>query len=87
MAFPPVAARGAEVRAALTGRRVGGGAWDLLSDNLDAATVFAPMGALVPVALRDIDKGGTVALAGISMTDLPAMPMSSISSERRRCRA
>ena len=31
------------------------------------------MGALVPVALRDIDKGGTVALAGIHMTDLPAM--------------
>jgi propanol-preferring alcohol dehydrogenase len=31
------------------------------------------VGALVPVALRDIDKGGTVALAGIHMTDLPAM--------------
>jgi propanol-preferring alcohol dehydrogenase len=56
-----------------------GAAWagapgDPLPDRLDAAIVFAPVGALVPVALRDIDKGGTVALAGIHMTDLPAMP-------------
>lgn len=55
-----------------------GAAWagtpgDPLPDKLDAAIVFAPVGALVPVALRDIDKGGTVALAGIYMTDLPAM--------------
>jgi propanol-preferring alcohol dehydrogenase len=41
--------------------------------KLDAAIVFAPVGALVPVALRDVDKGGTVALAGIHMSDLPAM--------------
>ena len=46
---------------------------DPLPDRLDAAIVFAPVGALVPIALRDIDKGGTVALAGIHMTDLPAM--------------
>jgi alcohol dehydrogenase, propanol-preferring len=55
-----------------------GAAWagtpgDPLPDKLDAAIVFAPVGALVPIALRDIDKGGTVALAGIHMTDLPAM--------------
>jgi len=55
-----------------------GAAWagapgDPLPDKLDAAIVFAPLGALVPVALRDLDKGGTVALAGIHMTDLPAM--------------
>ena len=42
-------------------------------DKLDAAIVFAPAGELVPVALRDLDKGGTVALAGIHMTDVPAM--------------
>jgi len=40
---------------------------------VDAAIVFAPAGALVPVALRGVDKGGTVALAGIHMSDLPAM--------------
>jgi propanol-preferring alcohol dehydrogenase len=55
-----------------------GAAWagrpgDALPHRLDAAIVFAPVGALVPVALRDLDKGGTVALAGIHMTDLPAM--------------
>jgi len=55
-----------------------GAAWagapgDPLPDKLDAAIVFAPVGGLVPVALRDLDKGGTAALAGIHMTDLPAM--------------
>src|SRR3990172_1525654 len=55
-----------------------GAAWagapgDPLPDKLDAAIVFAPVGGLVPVALRDLDKGGTAALASIHMTDLPAM--------------
>ena len=40
---------------------------------LDAAIIFAPAGPLVPEALRAIRKGGTVALAGISMTQIPAM--------------
>jgi alcohol dehydrogenase, propanol-preferring len=42
-------------------------------DKLDAAIVFAPAGGLVPLTLRDLDKGGTVALAGVHMTDVPAM--------------
>ncbi len=55
-----------------------GAAWagapgDALPGALDAAIVFAPVGGLVPVALRAVDKGGTVALAGIHMTDVPAM--------------
>jgi alcohol dehydrogenase, propanol-preferring len=55
-----------------------GAAWagapgDPLPEKLDGAIVFAPMGPLVPVALGDLDKGGTVAVAGIHMTDLPAM--------------
>ena len=50
-----------------------GAAGDPLPDKLDGAIVFAPVGALVPIALRDLDKGGTVALAGIHVTDLPAM--------------
>ena len=40
---------------------------------LDSAIIFAPVGSLVPVALRALDKGGTVALAGIHMSDIPAM--------------
>jgi propanol-preferring alcohol dehydrogenase len=50
-----------------------GGAEDDLPDKVDAAIVFAPAGELVPVALRALDKGGTVALAGIHMSDVPAM--------------
>jgi propanol-preferring alcohol dehydrogenase len=40
---------------------------------LDAAIVFAPAGEIVPVALRALDKGGTLALAGIHMSDVPSM--------------
>jgi alcohol dehydrogenase, propanol-preferring len=40
---------------------------------LDAAIVFAPAGEIVPAALRAVRKGGTVALAGIYMTPVPAM--------------
>ncbi len=40
---------------------------------LDSAIVFAPAGELVPVALRALDRGGTVSLAGIHMSDVPAM--------------
>ncbi len=39
----------------------------------DASIVFAPAGGIVPDALRVLDKGGTVALAGITMTEIPAL--------------
>lgn len=41
--------------------------------KLDAAIVFAPAGELVPLALRATERGGTVVLAGIHMTDLPPL--------------
>lgn len=44
-----------------------------MPEKVDSAIVFAPAGDLVPPALEIVDKGGTVALAGIHMTDLPAM--------------
>jgi len=44
-----------------------------LPHPVDAGIVFAPAGTLVPVALRHLDRGGTIALAGIHMSDLPAM--------------
>ena len=50
-----------------------GGAGEPLPVLCDSAIVFAPSGDLVPVALAGVDKGGTVALAGIYMTDVPAM--------------
>ncbi|MBI3803441.1 MAG: zinc-dependent alcohol dehydrogenase family protein [Nitrospirae bacterium] len=41
--------------------------------KLDAAIIFAPAGELVPAALRAVDKGGTVAVAGIYLTDIPRL--------------
>lgn len=50
-----------------------GGPADRLPELVDSAIIFAPAGELVPLALRDLRKGGTVALAGIHMSELPAM--------------
>jgi propanol-preferring alcohol dehydrogenase len=49
---------------------------------MDAAILFAPVGALVPEALRRIVKGGTVVCAGIHMSDIPAFPYSILWGER-----
>jgi alcohol dehydrogenase, propanol-preferring len=51
-------------------------------EELDAAIVFAPVGALVPVALRAVGKGGTIVCAGIHMSDIPSFPYSSLWGER-----
>lgn len=49
---------------------------------LDAAIIFAPVGALVPVALQAVAKGGIVVCAGIHMSDLPTFPYSYLWGER-----
>ncbi|HEX5958058.1 MAG TPA: zinc-dependent alcohol dehydrogenase family protein [Hyphomicrobiaceae bacterium] len=49
---------------------------------LDAAIIFAPVGGLVPAALRAVRKGGTVVLGGIHMSDIPSFPYSLIWGER-----
>jgi len=64
-----------------------GAAWagDALAgppDELDAVIVFAPVGELVPAALRHIRKGGSVVCAGIHMSDIPAFPYESLWGER-----
>ncbi len=51
-------------------------------EELDAAILFAPVGALVPAALRAVAKGGTVVCAGIHMSDIPAFPYSLLWGER-----
>ncbi len=48
-----------------------GGAADAPPDKLHGAIIFAPVGEIVPAALRALDRGGTVAIAGIHMTDIP----------------
>ena len=49
---------------------------------LDAAILFAPIGALVPQALRAVIKGGTVICAGIHMSDIPSFPYAILWEER-----
>jgi len=51
-------------------------------EPLDAAIIFAPVGALVPIALRAVIKGGTVVCAGIHMSDIPSLPYSLLWGER-----
>ncbi len=51
-------------------------------EPLDAALIFAPVGALVPAALRATAKGGTVVCAGIHMSDIPAFPYRLLWEER-----
>ncbi len=50
--------------------------------ELDAAIIFAPVGRLVPAALRAVAKGGTVVCAGIHMSDIPSFPYSILWGER-----
>jgi alcohol dehydrogenase, propanol-preferring len=67
-------------------RRVGaewaGGSGDAAPEELDAAIVFAPVGALVPTALRAVRKGGAVICAGIHMSDIPSFPYELLWGER-----
>ena len=52
-------------------------------DPLDAALLFAPVGALVPLALKAVRKGGRVVCAGIHMSDIPAFPYADLWGERQ----
>ncbi len=58
-------------------RRLGavwvGGAMDMPPDKLHGSIIFAPAGELVPPALRALDRGGTLALAGIHMSPIPSL--------------
>ena len=50
---------------------------------LDAAIIFAPVGALVPTALKAVRKGGRVVCAGIHMSDIPSFPYADLWHERQ----
>ena len=53
-----------------------------LPEQLDAAIIFAPVGALVPQALSALAKGGTVVCAGIHMSEIPAFSYDLLWGER-----
>jgi propanol-preferring alcohol dehydrogenase len=59
-----------------------GGSDQTPPDQLDAALIFAPIGALVPAALAATRKGGVVVCGGIHMSDIPAFPYSLLWEER-----
>ncbi len=59
-----------------------GGSDQMPPEPLDAAIIFAPVGSLVPAALRAVAKGGTVVCAGIYMSDIPSFPYSILWEER-----
>ncbi len=67
-------------------RRLGavwaGGSEELPPEELDAAIIFAPVGALIPAALRAVCKGGTVVCGGIHMSDIPSFPYDLLWGER-----
>src|ERR1700737_2343314 len=67
-------------------RRLGavwaGGSDEMPPEKLDAAIIFAPVGALVPAALRALAKGGIVVCGGIHMSDIPSFPYVDLWNER-----
>jgi propanol-preferring alcohol dehydrogenase len=62
-----------------------GGADELPPEPLDAAIIFAAVGALVPAALHAVRKGGRVVCAGIHMSDIPSFPYEALWGERSIC--
>ena len=72
----------AAVHARSLGVQWAGGSDEMPPEALDAAILFAPVGALVPQALRALRKGGTVVCGGIHMSDIPSFPYEILWNER-----
>jgi alcohol dehydrogenase, propanol-preferring len=64
-----------------------GGAADAPPEPLDGAILFAPAGELVPVAMRALDRGATLAVAGIWLSDIPSLQYEAELFEERRLRS
>src|SRR5207253_9056030 len=60
-----------------------GGSGEIPPEPLDAAIIFAPVGALVPSALNTVKKGGRVVCGGIHMSDIPSFPYRLLWEERQ----
>jgi len=77
--------RAAEKFALALGAIWTGGSNELPPEKLDAAIIFAPVGELVPQALRAVGKGGVVVCGGIHMSDIPSFPYEILWEERSVC--
>ncbi|HLK25351.1 MAG TPA: alcohol dehydrogenase catalytic domain-containing protein, partial [Caulobacteraceae bacterium] len=82
-AFTRAGDEGAQALAAELGCAWAGGSDEQPPEQLDAAILFAPVGGLVPAALRAVRKGGTVVCGGIHMSDIPSFPYALLWEERR----
>ncbi|MGO4121091.1 zinc-dependent alcohol dehydrogenase family protein [Arthrobacter sp. YAF16] len=69
------------------GATFAGGAEDEPPDPLDSAILFAPAGTLVPPALRALDRGGTLAVAGIHLSDIPPLHYAAELFQERQLRS
>ena len=69
------------------GATFAGGADEQPPDPLDSAILFAPAGSLVPVALRALDRGGTLAVAGIHLSDIPPLHYAAELFQERQLRS
>jgi propanol-preferring alcohol dehydrogenase len=81
-AFTRAEDTGAQTLARSLGAEWAGDAMEPGPEPLDAALIFAPVGALVPAALRAVAPGGTVVCAGIHMSDIPSFPYRDLWQER-----
>ncbi len=81
-AFTRVGDAAAQALALRLGARWAGDSTRPAPEPLDAALLFAPVGALVPKALQDLAPGGTVVCGGIHMSDIPAFPYRILWEER-----
>ncbi len=82
-AFTRPGDQGTQAFARKLGATWAGGSDEAPPQQLDAAILFAPMGELVPLALKAVRKGGKVVCAGIHMSDIPRFPYSLLWEERQ----
>lgn len=82
-AFTQAGDQAAQALARSLGAVWAGASDQLPTEPLDAALIFAPVGALVPQALRAVRPGGVVVCAGIHMSDVPSFPYAWLWGERR----
>jgi propanol-preferring alcohol dehydrogenase len=81
-AFTRAGDQAGQERARELGAAWAGGSDERPPEPLEAALIFAPVGALVPKALRDVAPGGTVVCGGIHMSDIPSFPYRDLWEER-----